>query len=293
MNRKIISAAIASFGLAGLLAGQALADGAPQRPDGFHRGDASGVYIWHRSGVDHGWHLETTDPRGSGPHAYTGTLTTDGKFTDVQLVHPESGDSATIDGNGALNYSFTTYSGIDGVDFRDPGGSEITFSLYEDGSLMATSNINLGDNSHHPASNPFTLQEPAYNGRPDGFRPGDASGVYLWHRAGVFHGWHLATTDPVKTGVHSYTGTVTSDGKIVDVALVRPESGDTASLDGNGTLSYSFNTASGIDGVDFRVDGGTQLTFTLYEDGQLMSTGAINIGDGSVHPASDPFTLNV
>src|SRR5581483_1540110 len=124
----------------------------------------------------------------------------------------------------------------------------------------------LGDNSHHPASNPFTLQEPGYNGRPDGFHAGDGSGVYLWHRAGVDHGWHLETTDPAKTGAHSYTGTISSDGKIVDVQGVQLESGDTAGLDGSGNLTFSFKTYSGIDGVDWRVDGGTQLTFTLYED---------------------------
>ncbi|HLG72431.1 MAG TPA: hypothetical protein VK009_18595 [Chloroflexota bacterium] len=289
MKAQLIASTLTALGLAGALAAPAFA----ARPDGFHAGDASGVYIWHTAGVDHGWHLETTDPRTGGVHTYTGTLTTDGKFSDVHLVRAENDDSATIDGNGNLNFSFRTASGIDGMDFRDPGGTHITFNLSMDGSPLPTSEINLGDNSRHPASNPFTLNEPGYNGQPDGFKAGDASGVYLWHRVGVDHGWHLETTDPAKTGAHTYTGTVTTNGKFVDVQLVRAENDDSATVDGNGTLNISFKTYSGIDGVDWRVDGGTQMTFTLYEDGQLMSTTAINIGDGSSHPASDPFTLNV
>lgn len=101
----------------------------------------------------------------------------------------------------------------------------------------------------------------------------------------------METTDPAKTGAHTYTGSVTSDGKIVDVQLVRAENDDSATVDGNGNLNFSFKTYSGIDGVDWRVSGGTQMTFTLYEDGQLMSTSSINIGDGSTHPAADPFTI--
>ncbi|HLY66136.1 MAG TPA: hypothetical protein VKU60_11430, partial [Chloroflexota bacterium] len=209
MKATILTSTLAALSLAAALAAPALA----ARPDGLHAGDAAGVYIWHRAGVDHGWHLETTDPRKSGAHTYTGTITTDGKFSDVQLVRAEKDDSATIDGNGNLNFSFVTYDGIDGVDFRDAGGNELTFTLYLDGSLLSTSQINLGDNSHHPAGNPFTLHEADYNGRPDGFHSGDSSGIYLWHRTGVDHGWHLETTDPAKTGAHNYTGTVTTDGK--------------------------------------------------------------------------------
>ena len=289
MKAAILTSTLAALSLAGAMAAPAFA----ARPDGFHAGDPSGVYVWHRAGVDHGWHLETTDPKGGGVHTYTGTLTTDGKFTDVHLVQAEKDDSASIDGNGNLVYSFVTASGIDGVDFRDPGGSQVTFNLSIDGQPMPTTEINLGDTAHHPASNPFTLKEPAYNGPPDGLHAGDQSGVYLWHRVGIDHGWHMETTDPAKTGVHTYTGTITTDGKFADVQLVRPENDDSATVDGNDNLNFSFKTYSGIDGVDWRVIGGTQMTFTLSEDGQPMSTGAINIGDGSSHPVSDPFTIGV
>ncbi len=127
------------------------------------------------------------------------------------------------------------------------------------------------------------------NGRPDGFDHGDNAGVYLWHSA---DGWHLQTTDPAKTGAHTYTGTITTDGAFRSVHLVRPEGDDSAMLNGDGQLSYSFKTADGIDGVDWRVEGGQHLTFTLYEDGQLMSTSSIYLGDSLAHPDSNGFTVN-
>lgn len=153
MKATILTSALAALSLAGAMAAPALA----ARPDGFHAGDAAGVYIWHRSGVDHGWHLETTDPAKSGAHTYTGTVTTDGSFADVHLVRPESDDSATVDGSGTLTFSFKTFSGIDGVDWRVAGGTQMTFTFYEDGQLLPASQINLGDNSRHPDSDPFTM----------------------------------------------------------------------------------------------------------------------------------------
>jgi hypothetical protein len=153
MKSTLITSTLAALSLAAAMAAPAFA----ARPDGFDPGDASGVYLWHRAGVDHGWHLETTDPRRSGAHTYTGSITTDGAFNDVRLVRPESDDSATVDGSGTLNFSFKTYSGIDGVDWRVSGGRQMTFTLYEDGQLMSTSQINIGDNSRHPDSDPFTV----------------------------------------------------------------------------------------------------------------------------------------
>jgi hypothetical protein len=153
MKTTLITSTLAALGLAASLAAPALA----ARPDHFHAGDPSGVYLWHRAGVDHGWHLETTDPRQTGAHTYTGTITTDGHFTDVRLVRPEDDDSATVDGSGNLTFSFKTYSGIDGVDWRVDGGTQMTFTLTMDGQPLAADQINIGDNSRHPAGDPFTI----------------------------------------------------------------------------------------------------------------------------------------
>jgi hypothetical protein len=127
-------------------------------------------------------------------------------------------------------------------------------------------------------------------GCPDGFDAGDAAGVRICHGRG---GWRLETTDPAKTGAHEYTGTLTTNGKFGDVYLIRAEQDDSATIDGNGNLVFDFKTYSGIDGVHFRVDGGTALTFNLSVDGQQLPPQRIWIGDKRRHPASDPFTLTI
>ena len=127
-------------------------------------------------------------------------------------------------------------------------------------------------------------------GCPDGFDAGDAAGVRICHGT---EGWRLDTTDPAKSGAHEYTGQISSNGKITDVYLVRPENDDSATVDGEGRLNIDFKTYSGIDGVDFRVDGGTELTFNLSVDGQQLPPRHIWLGDKARHPETDPFTLPI
>lgn len=126
----------------------------------------------------------------------------------------------------------------------------------------------------------------------DGFDAGDSAGVRICHgKAGE---WRLVTTDPAKSGAHEYTGTLTTDGKFTDVRLIRPESDDSASVDGEGNLNYDFKTLSGIDGVAFRAaDGAGEITFNLSVDGQQMTPRQIFVGDKGRHPKNDPFTLHV
>src|SRR5581483_773898 len=105
MKATIIKSSLAALTLAGMLTAPALAQtssaspspsaaasaaGKHDRrgcPEGFDAGDQAGVRICHNKAGT--WRLETTDPAKTGAHTYTGTLTTDGKFVDVQLVRPE------------------------------------------------------------------------------------------------------------------------------------------------------------------------------------------------------------
>ncbi|MBV8085388.1 MAG: hypothetical protein JO247_11295 [Chloroflexi bacterium] len=176
MKATIITSSLAALSLAGILTIPALADSSaspsasatpsttasakPHRdrggcPDGFDAGDAAGVRVCR---VGDGFRLETTDPANSGAHEYTGTLTTDGKFTDVSLVRPENDDSASIDGNGNIVYDFKTYSGIDGIQFHvDEEAKEISFNVYVDGQLIPVNHIWIGDKGRHPEHDPFRV----------------------------------------------------------------------------------------------------------------------------------------
>jgi hypothetical protein len=118
------------------------------RPASFEAGGTSGVYFWHES--DDGLHLRTTDPDNV-DHYFTGTITTDGVFHDLDLVRLEQDDTATIDPTGhILTFSFHTYSGID-------GGTRQTLSLQLDGRRLSPERIFLGEDGVHPEHDPLTV----------------------------------------------------------------------------------------------------------------------------------------
>ena len=56
-------------------------------------------------------------------------------------------------------------------------------------------------------------------------------------------------------GPHHYSGTITTSpgARLVDVAKVRLEPGDTLFVDDHQVLHYAFTTFDAIDGVNFRV----------------------------------------
>ncbi len=127
------------------------------------------------------------------------------------------------------------------------------------------------------------------DGRPASFEAGGTSGVYFWHEEG--NGLHLRTTDPDNVD-HRFTGMITTDGRFHDLDLVRLEPDDTASIDPTGhILVFSFHTYSGVDGLDYFIDGGTQQTLNLEIDGRQLSPDRIFLGEDSVHPNNDPFTV--
>ncbi|HEY7294540.1 MAG TPA: hypothetical protein VH916_05825 [Dehalococcoidia bacterium] len=138
---------------ASLLPWEARVQGMPQS---FEQGGTGGYYFWHD---DSGFHLWTTDPEGIDSH-YTGTLTTDGAFSNAVLEHPENDDHFTSDGAGRLTFDLHTHSGIDGLDFSVAGASKITLDLWRDGHRIAVDNIFLGEDSVHPAHNPMEVHQP-------------------------------------------------------------------------------------------------------------------------------------
>jgi|GEM_PF-1678958 len=264
------------------------------KPAALEAGGLDGAYFWHDSD---GLHLETTDAQRVGHH-YAGTLSTDGAFTSVQLVRAEQDDTVTQPAPGELVFSFVTYSGIDGVQFHIDGGTQITLNLTLDGHPLPVDNIFLGAYSQHPDDNPFTITRagggpppppPGENpivGRPKALEAGGDAGVYFWQDGGL----HLATTDP--EGVeHHYSGTIVTDGTVVDVHRYRDESDDTVTVTGpqNDELDFDFHTFSGLDGVDFRVHGGSYAILTLYRDGAPLSVDHIFLGAYSQHPDTNPF----
>jgi hypothetical protein len=134
----------------------------------------------------------------------------------------------------------------------------------------------------------FAWQE-RIEGYPQSLEAGSTAGVYFWHDA---NGQHLRTTDPDGTE-HWYYGVLTTDGTFTNLERVRDERDDSASIVGpaDNELDFRFHTFSGIDGIDFRIDGGSYQTLTLYRDGSVLPVDHIFLGAYSVHPDNNPFTI--
>lgn len=111
-------------------------------------------------------------------------------------------------------------------------------------------------------------------------------GYYIWHDGNRVH---LRTTDP--GGEASiYTGTISTDGRIHAVDVVRDEVGDWA-VASRHQLDFHFRTWNAVDGVSFSVSGATWVTFRLYRNGHLITVEHIFLGAGLLHPPDNPFTL--
>jgi hypothetical protein len=99
--------------------------------------------------------LRTTTPQGT-PHHFTGTIVS---ADDIRIVHQyrdEGRDTVTVNGN-RLSFSFVTYNGVDGVDFRVGCTASLSFSLKAGGRLVPATRIWLGRYGHAPR-NPFTIR---------------------------------------------------------------------------------------------------------------------------------------
>jgi len=123
---------------------------APNMPQGFYIGVNS----------DGQFSLEVTHHQSTPRHFYrfTGTVTTDGSFSDVNAIMLEKHDSYSVSGDQqTLTFSFNNGGAIDGVSFVPMCGSTITFQLSIKGSTATTSRINLGVPATNPSSNPFTF----------------------------------------------------------------------------------------------------------------------------------------
>ncbi len=111
-------------------------------------------------------------------------------------------------------------------------------------------------------------------------------GYSIWHEGARVH---LRTTD-LGGSAGLYSGTITTDGAIRDVELVRDEVSDWA-VAGTHELDFHFRTWNAVDGVSFSVVGATWVTFRLYRNGHLISTEHIYLGAERLHPPGNPFTL--
>lgn len=114
-----------------------------------------------------------------------------------------------------------------------------------------------------------------------------ATGYFVYHND---DGWRLRTHD--SPSGKTFSGRLHTDGEFVDVSLVRAESTEELAIDDGGhTIRFRFRTFNHIDGLDFRVNGGTRVRFNLQTNGAQTPTGDIWVGHDGLHPPHNPFVI--
>jgi hypothetical protein len=132
------------------------------RPDHLDRGDDGSVYIWHAAD---GWRVRTTDVHNLAHH-YTGTIIVSpgAAVTFLRPVMLEKGDRVWLTSDNVIHYDLTTYTGVDGFDFRvsacDAARAHETlrFTLDYNGREQDTARIKLGDEKGKPPAATFDVR---------------------------------------------------------------------------------------------------------------------------------------
>lgn len=127
---------------------------------------------------------------------------------------------------------------------------------------------------------------PSYvNGRPTEIAVGD-TGMALWRNE---HGWHLRVSEAGKDPA-VFTGAVSSDGRVVSVGA-HLEKGDRLVRRSPSKVVYVFSNFGGLDGMDFGIACGSQVTVSGRLNGHVLDPTTVYIGEGNAHPESMPVTI--
>jgi hypothetical protein len=123
------------------------------KPSQFDPGNIRGYFIWHESD---GWKLWTTTK--GAEHQFTGDISTDGTFADVQGRKLESKDSFKVGPEKhRIKYDFITKGKEDGITFEIDGGDQVSFDLSIDGHQIDPSEIYVGHDGLHPDKSNFSI----------------------------------------------------------------------------------------------------------------------------------------
>lgn len=118
-----------------------------------HAHATQGVYL---SEVNNEWRLFATHRGGSG-QVFSGTITTDGSFTQLGSMKFEGHDRFTQVAPGEIQFRFVNRGYLDGVSFVTTCASHLTLDSIVNGSPATTSQIFLGPTLTHSTSNPVTF----------------------------------------------------------------------------------------------------------------------------------------
>lgn len=126
------------------------------------------------------------------------------------------------------------------------------------------------------------------DGRPEQLEIGGDSAYYIWTDGE--NDFHLATTGPGPE--RRFRAVIRTNGEIVDVDQLRLEGGDRFELlDGGHRLVIYFETYDHLDTIQWKVRGGSHVSFELHVDGHPIRPQNIYLGHNGYHPAGPLFRV--
>jgi hypothetical protein len=126
------------------------------------------------------------------------------------------------------------------------------------------------------------------DGRPEQLEIGGDSAYYVWTDGE--NEFHLATTGPGPERL--FVAEIHTNGEITDVDQTRLEDGDRFELlDGGQKLVIHFETWDRLDSVQWKVRGGTGISFDLRVDGHPIRPQNIYLGHEGYHPDFPVFRI--
>jgi hypothetical protein len=114
----------------------------------------AGDYIWHD---DAGWHLRVTHADRT-KAVFAGTIMATAPMT-FHRVRLEKGDAVKVTPNHkAIAFLFGNDGGVDGIDIDAHCAASVRFAVTMNGHATPLSEIDLGQASAHPATDPFVIR---------------------------------------------------------------------------------------------------------------------------------------
>lgn len=196
-----------------------------------------------------------------------------------QAGSTQSLGSATLDSNGQATFQILPgtlapqeYELIASYEGDVNDGPSTGDTPYE---ILATCNLGQFD--------PSTQGIPAVH-------PDDAEGYYIGQSNAE---WQLFTAKPDFTHTHHsggdvFSGTITTDGRFVNVASVRNEKQDRVTESTPNLIKFRLVTHLSVDEISFFSLCGSSVTFTLSINGAPATTTQIFVGNPASNPAANP-----
>ena len=249
----------------------------------------AGYYIW-QDAHDGEWHIRWSGDSVETYH-YSGTLSANVRFTEVQAYNYEGNDHLDVFDKIVF---FDAYAGKgeDGIDFFVSPGAEITFELTING-VTETEMIHVGHSGSSPGVSPFIffslpqLEDINTLGQPE-YTPAQDPGYFIWQDIDDRE-WHLRWSgDSIKN--YHYTGKILVNEAFSKINTFKFEGNDEIKISDYSVIFDAY-AGAGEDGIDFFVPEGSFLFFELYSANE-QPVEIFHIGHGASHSISSPFLLH-